>query len=620
MKNLIKSFLRKAMAILLVVLTASGIAPMDVFANTSNTDQSEYVYIGGERIRANEVIITPIIGNVFGSATVGGEVGIVPAVGAIDSIMSIPRGYTPESTIYMDGRRVGALRYVVVINGVEYEGFCTDPHLPGPETAGAVYVPQGEAPQLYDILKYGFRANPYLGDFNLPQAELIWNAYFTRVAVAMASHPSRNFTGDNLTLNAARALVNGGYYKEVYYNSDFENTRPAIALNGVRNAEELNRSVGAGEQFAQATFNITHNNRTNSAVNPFFFEWASSTLDGTRLVVEGETFIAPNVPDRPFWHTPNFRLEMPNTVEFEGQEAKIYLVGRHNQYANRVWRLQSQVNPHEWQDIVFFIPYIRSSATFSFTDAPADEASLRIRKNNPSGTGLAGAVFTITGPDGFSVQQTTPASGEIALDNLDPGEYTITEITPPPGYSLSEPVTQTVTINSDATAEVMVTFVNQPTNGSGGTTPQPSSDASARIQKICAITRENIPGALMRLRGMSSHQVVTGDGQMWEIDNTGVNVSQVLTAGATTAVPGNVVSTVTDGVWTLENLPWGFYMVEEERAPDGFSLYPQHTAFGFWVLPPNVLIDSPDGITYNIVEAGPNDNHILITFENFVRT
>ena len=162
--------------------------------------------------------------------------------------------------------------------------------------------------------------------------------------------------------------------------------------------------------------------------------------------------------------------------------------------------------------------------------------------------------------------------------------------------------------------------------------PPPPTTVSneVRIQKIDALTRENIPGALMRLRGMSSHQAVTGDGQIWEIDNTGINISQVLTAGATTAVPGGVASTVTDGVWTLEGLPFGFFMVEEERAPYGYSLLPQHTAFGFWLLPPNVVIQAegeaiqcPETgevlhieIEYEIIEEG-GINSILITFENY---
>jgi uncharacterized surface anchored protein len=128
-------------------------------------------------------------------------------------------------------------------------------------------------------------------------------------------------------------------------------------------------------------------------------------------------------------------------------------------------------------------------------------------------------------------------------------------------------------------------FINEP-----DTPPPPEPNpTSVKIQKIDALTRENIPGALIRLRGISSHQVVTEDGQIWEIDNTGINLSQVLTAGATTG-GGDVTSTVSDGVWELEGLPYGAYIAEEERAPDNYSLLPQHTAYGFWLLPPNVSI------------------------------
>ena len=174
--------------------------------------------------------------------------------------------------------------------------------------------------------------------------------------------------------------------------------------------------------------------------------------------------------------------------------------------------------------------------------------------------------------------------------------------TPPNGTSTPPPPTST------------------PTQPPSTSTPPPyePNETQVRIQKINALTRENIPGALVRLRGMSSHQVITGDGQMWEIDNTGINTSQVLTSGAYTALPSpNVTSEVGDGIWTLTNLPWGFYMVEEERAPDGYSLLPQHTAYGFWLLPPNVYIDSEDGETFTIIEKEPNENHILITFENY---
>ena len=167
--------------------------------------------------------------------------------------------------------------------------------------------------------------------------------------------------------------------------------------------------------------------------------------------------------------------------------------------------------------------------------------------------------------------------------------------------------------------------------------PPPAPGAGAVIQKIDALTRQNIPGALMRLRGLSSHQVVTGDGGIWELDNTGINISQVLTSGAVTVAPNGVTSTVTDGIWILEGLPFGAYIVEEERAPQNYSLLPQHTAYAFWLLPPNIIVDGsidqsqivvhPDTgailsvppVDFEVIEhpSGGDINAILITFENF---
>ena len=98
--------------------------------------------------------------------------------------------------------------------------------------------------------------------------------------------------------------------------------------------------------------------------------------------------------------------------------------------------------------------------------------------------------------------------------------------------------------------------------------------------------------------------MVTGDGQLWSINNTGIDFSIVLTAGHTLPVvlpqetddEGNPIGLppvefdLQDGVLTIYNLPWGYFRVQEERAPDNYSLLPQHTAYSSWHLPPDVMI------------------------------
>jgi uncharacterized surface anchored protein len=228
----------------------------------------------------------------------------------------------------------------------------------------------------------------------------------------------------------------------------------------------------------------------------------------------------------------------------------------------------------------------------------------------------------------------------IKLTGLNPGDYTITEITPPTGYTLANPASATLTIAPNRTGIVERVFINEPKKDTPEPKPEPKPQPTptvAKIQKIDALTRKNIPGALMRLRGISANTVVTGGtapstgDSRWTLNNTGINLSQVLTKGAETAAGNNVKSSVSDGVWTLEGLPYGAYIVEEERAPDKYSLLPQHTAYGFWLLPPDVTVDvdkveviqDPETgavletvVDYEIRED-EKESSTLVTFENY---
>ena len=221
----------------------------------------------------------------------------------------------------------------------------------------------------------------------------------------------------------------------------------------------------------------------------------------------------------------------------------------------------------------------------------------RIMKTNLSGSGVPGAEFTVTGPSG-PVTGTGPGGtwvsgpgGVLIVNVTETGTYTVEEVTPPPGYTLSANPVQTVQVPQPPGDRLV--FQNTPVTG------------DVIIQKIDALTRRNIPGSLFRLRGVSNHSVVVpglGGPQIWNFDNTGIDVSMVVSQGAT--VPGGAVThTVTDGVWKLEGLPYGFYIVQEERAPANYSLLPQHTSYAFWLLPPNVKVSASYDAMMNAILA-----------------
>jgi uncharacterized surface anchored protein len=710
---------RPALALVLAFVTLIGVLlPLQVTANEDFQGTAEvlgeevrpicplpeYIHLDGVPIPIDDPRILNIVqresaDSEGGIAAFGDGVGVFSAfLPPWDFIVSLAEDVSWTASVSMTHggrtRTVSSRRYIIAVEGIEYEIFCMDPTLPGPESTGAVYDMSGAANNqaLLNVLRLGFPINPYWSDWSVNPSEYdrMWNAYVTRVAVAMTSNPTSTFSGSELVRGQAQMLMAGnvvGYY-------DADDSLPAIAINGERHREDLERDFPAGAATARSeTFNVSYNRRTNMADNQFYFEWATGTLDGARLVVNNQTYVYPNVPSERFGGNVNFHIELPNELGFRGQEVTVYLVGIHNDWAEQVWLFQHPERPFEWQSMAFYIPYIRSSATFSFV-SDFGGAELHIIKRNPQGQELAGAVFTITGPDGFNEQRITPASGIIELDDLSPGVYTITEITPPPGHQLATPVAQTVTLEEGSTDVVEVVFINPPIPGlghlrivktnmqgqnrggavfnitgpsyptghtvtvpvSGWTSPPlqlgsytitettpPSgymlsenptqtvnvteaqtftspvvatfanppfaqitpTSVGITIQKVNALTRENIPGALIRIEGMSSQSISLPDGQLIAFDNTGINFAQVLSASAPVVTTGDISSIVSDGMWVLDGLPFGMYRVIEERAPNNFSLLPAHTAQVFWLAPPSVQVTfeerEPGEITVNVV-------------------
>ena len=86
--------------------------------------------------------------------------------------------------------------------------------------------------------------------------------------------------------------------------------------------------------------------------------------------------------------------------------------------------------------------------------------SLKIKKTSEDGV-VAGITFRVTG-NSYDQTATTDANGELLLEKLLPGTYTVTEQDAPDRYAPQQP--QTVTVAANATAEV--TFANVLKRGS----------------------------------------------------------------------------------------------------------------------------------------------------------
>lgn len=130
----------------------------------------------------------------------------------------------------------------------------------------------------------------------------------------------------------------------------------------------------------------------------------------------------------------------------------------------------------------------------------------------------------------------TDANGEIKLHEqgkkLYPGEYTITEVAPPPGFQMKEPSTQTVILHGNESKTI--TFQNEPLN-------------AIIVEKYDSVSHEVLPGCTFQLRFLGG---TSGTG--------GTIIGQKVTGKNGTCI------------WT--GLKSGTYVVEEVDPADGYSI------------------------------------------------
>ena len=166
--------------------------------------------------------------------------------------------------------------------------------------------------------------------------------------------------------------------------------------------------------------------------------------------------------------------------------------------------------------------------TFLNADFRAQLGSLKLRKTDTGGKLLDGAVFHVSG-NGYD-RDVTVSNGEITVNDLTIGDYTITEKTAPNGYLVNVAPFKT-TVSANHTAETTITD-EAPT----GKISIKKSDSKGNVQG-----EASLEGA--------EYTVYGADGQ--EVGK---------------------ITTDKDGNGSLENLVLGTYTVKETKAPEAYDL------------------------------------------------
>jgi hypothetical protein len=140
------------------------------------------------------------------------------------------------------------------------------------------------------------------------------------------------------------------------------------------------------------------------------------------------------------------------------------------------------------------------------------------KTSSKTGNNLAGATFSITGPNNYTASVTTDATGTVCVDGLAFGNYTVTETSAPPGFVIDDSSGHTVTVDNNAkcsdspfvgettsftdtpTADIQVNFRDggsgettgtitcDNTTGTGSDTPASGWDTSRTVTGVHAPT------------------------------------------------------------------------------------------------------------------------------------
>lgn len=183
--------------------------------------------------------------------------------------------------------------------------------------------------------------------------------------------------------------------------------------------------------------------------------------------------------------------------------------------------------------------------TVVFKDHKAPELTI-YKEDSVAGAPIEGVKFHVTYTSNGEAAEApstidfgeilTDANGQIKLHEqgkrLYPGEYTITEVAPAPGFQMKEPTTQKIILHGSESKTVV--FQNEPLNG-------------IVVEKYDSVTHEALPGCTFQLRFL----------------------------GGTSGTGGTVIGTKVTGkngtaIWT--GLQSGTYVVEEIDPADGYSI------------------------------------------------
>lgn len=258
---------------------------------------------------------------------------------------------------------------------------------------------------------------------------------------------------------------------------------------------------------------------------------------------------------------------------------------------------------------------LTANAALKWGGILTETGDLEVLKVDGSGNPLSGAAFTLAGSDGSARNGTSGSDGRVIWNKLDPNyTYTLTEMTPPAGYGIADPVTfqikaartNYVTIKDTVSKQLTVKKIDKQTGYSlmgsvlafeqidGNFFTTKTTDHAGMIQ----LDADQLPIGSYKVYEVTAPegyeldatpQTVNWDGKR-DVTLTFENVRKPTLiiykcdAGNNYSLPyatfevyrnGQLVTTVTtnqNGLAYVPNVTTGYYTVKETVAPVGYLL------------------------------------------------
>lgn len=184
--------------------------------------------------------------------------------------------------------------------------------------------------------------------------------------------------------------------------------------------------------------------------------------------------------------------------------------------------------------------------------------SLLVTKVDPAGALLGGAAFSYTSDDDATVTGTvtaTSVAGVHCVDDLVPGSYTISETTPPAGYSTASNGTATVTAGDDCATRIADAqeAAGEGTVDWGENLEVTDNPAPGTIN----VSKSDDDGGAMAGIGFTLYVDADTSGT-WETTETTLGLAQQLTGA--------------DGTTSFASVPLGSYCVVETLGRSGYAV------------------------------------------------